>query len=158
MEDTTENKNPNGLRVIKTARNEDSINDGADRGFRPLVRKIKPSKKIRSKYAVVQHKTSGHIFVHGDYRIGLLGGDYETVIDWSFYYPYNFESPFAAYLIPPDIGIGERVFVEDLIEDFVGSSWNQGDTYRLDSCEAIWNGSDLEFQYDRGRDTAVFIG
>ena len=45
--------------------------------------------------------------------------------------------PFAAYLIPRDLKAGERVFVEDLIEDFVGGEWNQGDVLRLDSCEAI---------------------
>ena len=67
-------------------------------------------------------------------------------------------SPFAAYLIPKDIVIGERVFVKDLIEDFVGKSWNQGDTYRLESCEAIWNGIDLEIQYERSENCSSFVG
>jgi hypothetical protein len=31
-----------------------------------------------------------------------------------------------------------------LIEDYFGESWNQGDAERLESCEAIWNGTDLE--------------
>lgn len=65
---------------------------------------------------------------------------------------------FAAYLISKDIKIGERVFIEDLIEDYIGASWSQGDTYRLDSCEAIWNGTDLEIQYDPRSNRADFIG
>ena len=83
---------------------------------------------------------------------------FERVIDWTYYYPYTFNSPFAAYLIPKDIKTGERVFIEDLIEDYIGASWNQGNTYRLDSCEAIWNGTDLEIQYDPKANNSIFIG
>ena len=159
MAKSSENNSPAGLRIIKTARDEDSINAAADLGFRPLLKKVKPSRKIRAKYAVIQYKRSGHISVLGDYRQQFHAPDeIETVIDWSFYYPYSFESPFAAYLIPPDIAIGERVYVEDLIEDYVGLRWSQGDTYRLDGCEAIWNGTDLEIQYDPKRDQHYAIG
>ena len=79
------------------------------------------------------------------------------VLDFTFYYPYSFPSPFAAYLIPRDIKIGEKVFLEDLIEDYIGASWNQGDTYRLESCEAVWNGKDFDIQYDPSQ-RADFVG
>ncbi len=149
------------LRVIKTARDKDSINEAARNGFRPLLKPVQPSDKIRSKYSVVQNKRTGEIKVVGDYRARLLSDiadEDETVIDWTFYYPHNFKSPFAAYLIPADIRKGERVFIEDLIEDYVGASWNQGDTYRLESCEAIWNGKDLKIQYDPKVNRSSFIG
>lgn len=159
------NKNLKELRVIKTARDKESINRAAKSGLKPLVKKVEPSDKIRSKYSLVQNKKTGEIQISGDYRSdyrrGLLSGDnndFETVIDWTFYYPYSFKSPFAAYLIPKDIKIGERVFIEDLIEDYIGASWNQGDTYRLESCEAIWNGTDLEIQYDPSAKRIDFIG
>ena len=129
--------------------------------FRPLIKKVEPSHKIRSKYSVVQNKKTGVIEIIGDYRGSMYTGeqsDFETVIDWTFYYPYNFKSPFAAYLIPKDIKIGEKVFIEDLIEDYVGASWNQGDTYRLESCEAIWNGTELEILYNPERNQRRFIG
>ena len=161
MAKSSENDRPAGLRIIKTARDEDSINAAADLGFRPLLKKVKPSRKIRAKYAVIQNKRTGHISVLGDYRGSYYEFDemeMEIVFDWSFYYPYSFESPFAAYLIPPDIAIGERVYVDDLIEDYVGLRWSQGDTYRLDGCEAIWNGTDLEIQYDPKRDQHYAIG
>lgn len=139
------NKTSEGLRIIKTARDKSSINRAAENGYIPLLRKVGPSAKIRSKYAVVQNKKTGEINVIGDFRAGFYadGDDFEIVIDWTDYYPHNFRSPFAAYLIPKDIKKGDRVILEDLIEDYVGASWNQGDTYRLDSCEAIWNGKDL---------------
>ena len=155
------NKSTQELRVIKTARDKDSINTAAKIGLRPLIKKVKPSDKIRSKYSVVQNKKTGEIQIIGDFRVDFFGdnnNDFETVIDWTFYYPYNFNLPFAAYLIPKDIRVGERVFIEDLIEDYIGASWNQGDTYRLESCEAIWNGKDLVIQYDPKSNRSDFIG
>lgn len=151
--------NSSGLRVIKTARDKDSINRAAKKGLRPLIRKVEPSAEIRSKYSVIQNKITGEIEIIGDYRIESdYNKKFETVIEWTYYYPHTFKSPFAAYLIPKDIKISERVFIEDLIEDFVGASWNQGDTYRLESCEAIWNGSELEIQYDPSTHRSDFIG
>ena len=84
--------------------------------------------------------------------------EFEKVIDWSYYYPYSFESPYAAYLLPPDLKINERVFLEDLIEDVVGLVWNQGDKYRLSSVEAIWNGNDFELDYQKMIDKNEIVG
>ena len=155
------NKNAQELRVIKTARDLNSINRGAKNGLKPLIKKVIPSPEIRSKYSVVQSKKTGEIEIVGDFRGGFHSddnGEFETVIDWTFYYPHNFNLPFAAYLIPKDIKAGERVFIEDLIEDYIGARWNQGDTYRLESCEAIWNGKDLEIQYEPGTHRSDFVG
>jgi hypothetical protein len=84
--------------------------------------------------------------------------DQETVIGWTFYYPYQFESPFAAYLVPQDIKVGEKVILEDLIEDVVSHSWNQGDTYRLPSCNAVWNGTDFTLQHEPNERANHIIG
>jgi hypothetical protein len=154
-------ENSNGLRTIKTARDKDSINKAANHGFKPLLKKVEPSSKIRTKYSVIQNKKSGEIEIIGDFRARFRSDENDefiTVIDWTYYYPHHFNSPFAAYLIPDDIVVGERVFIEDLIEDYVGASWNQGDTYRLESCEAIWNGTELEIQYDPKSNRSDFIG
>jgi hypothetical protein len=150
--------NPNGLRVIKTARTEKAINQAAKEGFRPLVKPVKPSKKIHSKFCVWQNQTTGEIEVLGDYRINALDRDWKKVIDWTDYYPHTFAMPFAAYLIPADISAGERVYVKDLIEDFIGMSWNQGDTFRLESCEAVWDGSDLKIDYQPAKNRRSIVG
>ena len=155
------NKNQNKLRVIKTARDIKSINNAALKGFKPLLRKVQQSDEIISKYSVIQNTNTGEIEVLGDYRSRSYidkKGEFETVIDWTFYYPYRFKSQFAAYLIPKDITVGEKVFIKDLIEDYIGSYWNQGDTFRLDSCEAIWNGTDLEIQYNPNINRDQLIG
>jgi hypothetical protein len=136
------------LRVIQTARTEEAINEAARAGYFPLVKKVSPSPQIRSKFAVYQDLESGEISVVGDYR---AGGGGQEVIGFTFYYPHNFPSPFAAYLIPPDLQVGEVVILEDLIEDLVGMRWNQGDVYRLQSCEAEWNGKDFILHYEESR-------
>jgi hypothetical protein len=61
---------------------------------------------------VVQNRLTGEIEVIGDYRAGPSVPDAEFVIDFTFHYPYRFDSPFAAYLVPRDIKVGERVLLE----------------------------------------------
>jgi hypothetical protein len=67
-----------------------------------------------------------------------------VIIPWTFRYPYAWDLPFAAYLLPPDLEVGEEVILDDLIEDRPGTVWNQGDTYRLDRARARWTGADFE--------------
>lgn len=154
----SEEKNPKGLRVIKTARDVESINKAADEGFRPLMKKVEPDPKINFKYAIYQNSRTGRIKVAGDYRERGEGGEWDEVIGWTRYYPFSFPLPYAAYLIPKDIRRGEYVFVEDVIEDLIGGVWNQGDAWRLASCEARWDGHDLIMQYEFEKDCQVSIG
>jgi len=87
----------------------------------------------------IKDKQTGEVTIE-PYSFHALPDDdskYEIVKE-ATYYPYKFP-PTAAYLLPDDIEVGERVILEDLIEDIVGASHSCG-TYRLDSAEAIWNG------------------
>ena len=81
----------------------------------------------------------------------------EKVIGWTSYYPHSFKSPYAAYLIPKDIRLYEKVFVEDLIEDYIGMRWNQGDTYRLESSLAVWTGLSLKILHNK-KDVREIMG
>ena len=152
-------KNPYGFRIIRTAKDAKLINHAVKDGFFPLIKKVQPSEKIARKYAVLQNKNTGEIQELGDYRDSNYNHpDFEVVIEWTYYYPHNFPSPYAAYLVPPDIKIGEKIWIEDLIKDLVGGVWNQGDVYRLESAEAIWDGKDFQIQYDPNSDFLNFIG
>ena len=148
------------LRQIKTARTLEEINDAAKKGFWPLVRKVEPSKEIRTKFKLIQHKQTGELKLLGDFRedFNKEEAEYQTVMDWTFYYPHSFPSPFAAYLIPDDLHVGETVFIQDLIEDHVESKWNQGDSFRMKSCRAVWNGKDFDIQFDGKKDQISYIG
>lgn len=137
------------LRVIHTARHLSAMNDAARRGYWPLIRPVVPDETIGSKIIVSQN-ADGTIEVSGDYRsrVGLSGTVY-------WHNPYNSPLPFAAYLVPPDLEVGEQVYLVDLIEDLPGEAWNQGDTWRHRSGEATWTGETLEIA-EMG--TGYFLG
>jgi len=151
-------KNDHILRHIKTARSKKAINAAAARGYRPLIKALKPSKKIQSKFQIIQNVETGEIVVNGDFRSGPPNSNWNVVVDWTFYYPHSWPSPFAAYLIPPDLKEGEWVILDDLIEDVIGGSWNQGDTYRLESCRAQWIKGNFILDYDPKRSRAMILG
>lgn len=146
-----------GLPIIRTARSATAINEAARAGFFPLVRPVQPSPEIRSVVWVWQNTSTGEIDVIGDLRRGPPPPGWRQVLEPTAYYPGPSGLPFAAYLIPPDLQPGERVWVEDLIEDLVGISWN-GNGSRLPSREAVWDGKDLHIDYDPRRHRSECIG
>ena len=150
-----ENESPGNRRVVKTARTLEAINAAARKGFRPLVKAVRPSGLIHSQFAVFQDPKTGEIAVSGDFRWPPQG---VKVIDYNYFYPYHFENPFAAYLLPHDLVVGEEVWLEDLIEDVVAVWGNQGYQPRLAEAPAIWNGTDFEVQFDPRRDAPQWIG
>jgi hypothetical protein len=146
------------LRRIATARTNEEISDAVCRGLHALVLPIVPNPELRTKFMVMQHRETGQVMSVGDYRGAPRSSDWEVVIPWTFRYPYSWPLPYAAYLIPPDLAVGEEVFLEDLIEDVVGLTWNQGDTYRLESCRARWNGSGFDLLREEGERPSMIIG
>jgi hypothetical protein len=138
------------IRVIKTARTLEDINNATTEGLTPLIKAIKPNPKIQHQFAICRNITTGEFKKIHDYRDWAWGmpgyghpGPWEKVLDWSFYYPHNFPAPYAAYLIPNDLEAGEKVLLEDLIEDVVDYQL-QDFVIRMQSCEAVWNGKDFE--------------
>ena len=138
------------LRRIATARTKEQLREAVGTGLRPLVLPVVPNPELRTKFSVIQNRRTGEVVSLGDYRAGPHGPDWEVVIPWNFRYPYSWPLPYAAYLIPPDLAVGEEVVLADLIEDVVGAAWNQGDRYRLESCRARWTGTGFELLREEG--------
>lgn len=144
------------LRVIKTARCIEDINKAADMGFIPLVKKLKPLKKLFRTTGVFRNKKTNKLEEAEDYVVYEQYGnitsyedenEWELVVPFHSYYPYKFDSQYAAYLIPHDIEKGEKVILEDLIEDYYGGSfWSHH--IRVESLQAIWTGEDFSILYD----------
>jgi hypothetical protein len=144
---------------IRTARTLEEIEEGRSQGFFPLIKRIEPHPEIQRKFAVIQDLQTGAVRMVSDYRSSsIMASQEELILDFDFYYPYQWPLPFAAYLLPRDLPKGEKVWLEDLIEDFPGTNWNQGDVTRLESCEAIWTGDDLEILYEVSPDREWIIG
>lgn len=149
--------NPNNLRVIKTARTLDTINSAAKDGLIPLIKPVDPSPDIHSMVIVYQNRKTGEIELSGDQRWGP-GDEYDCVLHRKTYYPYSFPEPFAAYLLFPDLKDGERVWLEDIIEDIVAVWGNQDHNPRLESCEATFSDSDFTIHFDSKKDAPRLIG
>jgi hypothetical protein len=132
-------QNTVGVPIVNTARTVYAINAAAKEGYWPLLRPVVPSDRIKQKILVSQND-DGTIDTHGDFRSGYS--------EPYWYNPYRSPLPFAAYLIPPGLQAGTRVYLPDLIEDIEGSRWNQGDTYRRQSGYAIWDGKELIVEQD----------
>lgn len=146
---------PKTLRVIQTARTINAMNVAAEAGYFPLVKELKASEKLYRTYCVFRNRKTNAIEIAEAEKGYVQYGEYyeyspdewEMVISYAKYYPYSFPEPFAAYLVPPDITIGERVVIKDLIEDYYGGTfWSHN--IRLETLEAIWDGSDLVIQYN----------
>lgn len=131
------------LRIVETARSVDAMNAACDAGLRLLVLAVPDASHIREKMMVIQNRVTGKITLGGDYRMAP-NSDEEVLFDGLFYCTAPITFPIAAYLLPPDLALGEHVYLVDLIEHVIGSAWNQGDTYRLKGCEAIWNGKGFD--------------
>ena len=125
--------------VIKTVRTIADINRAAAMGYSVDVRQIKyDTSKLRSKMTIGQDPVSGRIRTSGDYRMTFRDSEfgfeekskYKEILPFFSYYPYFQPEPIAAYLIPKGTADGTKVVIEDPIEDFVGSSWNQGECSR----------------------------
>jgi hypothetical protein len=121
------------------------------------VKTVEPSPKIASWISVYQHGETGEIQVISDHRF-RLHKPWNAVVEHFEYYSGRKEHPVAAYLLPSDLVVGERVFLVDLIEDRVGVFGNQGHNYRLESAYAIWNGKDFDIQWDESKDAERWVG
>jgi len=145
-----ETKNRDFLPVVKTARSLEAMDDAQKRGWRLVFRDTGVENHFGSTKAIVyQNDDTGRLWWSGDYRCPMPdpeidAGSWSLVKDFFFIRPDR-PSPLAAYLIPPEIGTGSRVYIEDLIEDRTVVMWNQGDAKRMVQETAVWDGVDIVF-------------
>jgi hypothetical protein len=58
----------------------------------------------------------------------------------------NQDQDWGAYILPQNLSEGERVYIPDLIEDFVATRF-WGSVYPAGDAEAIWTGTELEIDH-----------
>ncbi|MDN3717774.1 hypothetical protein [Vibrio breoganii] len=130
-------RNHSNLVVIKTARDIASMNRAEKQGYKLLIKPTNSEKALASK--VILRKDNG-IYSYGGFDYRSL--DYFDSVISSEKANLN-SSPFAAYLIPRNLPKSTRVFIPDVIEHIVESSWNQDVESRLESSEGLWDGEDI---------------
>lgn len=143
-------ENTENLPVVTTLRNLPSMEFAAKSGFRLAFRDVGPESSFGDwKFILYQNKRTGHLWWAGDYRQGFppleeneSPTDYRVVRDWI---DVRTDRPFplGAYAVSADISIGQRVYINDVLEDVPITWWNQGNAHRLTCCVAVWDGNDL---------------
>lgn len=136
---------PDGHVRIKTARNLETMSDAQRRGFTLVFKDTGVKNEFGEvKFMLWQNVATGQLEWSGDFRGGPAGdrGEWKVIRKFT---NVRTDRPFplAAYLIPPGLPAGARVFIEDLIQDIPVEFWNQGNASRLMSSEGTWNGEDV---------------
>lgn len=153
--------NVNFLPVVETTYNTTYLNKARQNGYTVLIikRSLNPNLTLKS-LLLKNRQTAEHINVssrhvnvqYGRPPIKYPEDEWELIQEIEGYArDRSFEQNSGAYLIPKIINVGDRVYIEDLIEDIVaGAFW--GSVSLAVDAEAIWNGSTLEIEhsaYDR---------
>ncbi|WP_300470879.1 hypothetical protein, partial [uncultured Alcanivorax sp.] len=130
-----------GLPIVQTARTLAALEDGVRRGYRPLFVSTEPQGRVKSKFGIVCWPQQKYVMNYRDFRqpTGITGGESDECIETMIWHDRDrHSSPLAAYLVPATLNKGDRVYLADVIEEIVASTWNQGDSYRLTESEATW--------------------
>jgi len=141
--------------VIKTLRGEEEIAEAINAGRKVLKEEVKPLDDIQVTDLHIKNKKTGNITIEAYSFHSIAYDDGYKPVKKVTYYPYKFPTT-AAYLLPDDLEAGDRVILDDLIEDIVGASHPWG-RYRLDSAEATWNGERFIVD-DKSYDTHITFG
>ena len=147
-----------GLPIIQTARSLAAIEDGVRRGYRPLFVGANYQGNVGNKLCVSYCSKANVVLYERDFRamFGPMGGSKNGVSSIMVRHDdARHPSPLAAYMIPDDITPGDRVYVADIIEEIESQRWNQGDSWRLTSSEAVWTGEKLEIER---REPVMMVG
>jgi hypothetical protein len=150
-----------GERIIRTARSLQALRAAVNQGLIPYFVPNMESGRTQQKLSIVFDREKGRLSISGHFRSGgpfdqqqielRYGKGAGIALRQDF---RRHSSPVAAYLLPHDIAVEERVYLEDLIEDRVASIWYQGDAYRASTGFAIWRGHELEIE--RSEDATGF--
>ena len=142
-------KDAENLPVVKTSSEIHQINDFVGDGYRAVVRIREPNAELYQFRMVLQNKESGKIAKVPSRTMFVQYGDelFYPESEWTLVhegveYVRPHTEDWAAYLVPPEVKPGERVYVRDVIEDiYVTTFWDL--IYYATNGEAIWTGTDL---------------
>jgi len=143
--------NKNSLREVKTLFNLDEINEAHEDGNIILLKERVPHPSMwidtyvfRNRKTGKYESETGRGYIQQytcDYVLNYSYEDWEEVL-WTKCYIRNVDYQYGAYVIPGDVKVNEKLYVENLIEDiYLGDFW--GGRYYSEDGDARWNGKDL---------------
>ena len=153
--------NKNDLRVIKTVYDTMKLNSAQKDGHHCLIKKIERTGNLYSYWCLFRnYKTGEYEFMPSRKNYVQYGEEknypeeeWEIIEKVKFYNRVRNSSAlgWAAYIIPKDAKVGERFYIEDIIEDILMEHFWSSKFAATDG-ECIWNGNDIEIDkslYDR---------
>ena len=148
--------NKHKLRTIKTVDTVEALNEANAKGQITLVREIQLNHKLYAPCLLLRNYQTGEyrcvpsrsFFTRYEGDLEFPESDWQLIQSYEEYHGKRRQNPdWAAYVIPPSPAVGERFYIEDLIEEiFIQGFW-----YSLigaDDGEGIWNGTDIEINKD----------
>ena len=138
---------------IQTMRSLEAMADAEERGFELIFGDTGIDNDFGDvKYILYRNRTTGKLYWTGDYRemvttSAALDKDssakFELIQSW-FWVRSDKPFPLAAYAVPKELPVGTRVFLDDLIEDVLEQTRNQGCEKRVNAWPATWNGKTFD--------------
>ena len=141
----------NGKRVVLTARGFDQVNLAIRKGYDVAVVCPVLNSEFTTYVRVVTNPETGEL-EPGPTGFSAFGPE-------ELYYTVRtvpLPSIINAYLVHPTLAFNETVWLDDLIEEFVGYRSHRGAT-RLKSHVATWNGKSFDIPYDRFTNGMRFV-
>ena len=120
------NGNPHKLRTIKTVDTVEALNEANSNGQITLVRKIQRNPKLYAPRLLLRNYQSGQykcvpsrsFHVRREGNLEFPESEWELIQSYEDYHGKNRRNPdWAAYVIPVSPAVGERFYIEDVIEE-----------------------------------------
>ena len=144
--------NTENLRIVETVDSEDDLNKAIENGHVTLFRKIERNPKLYSRWLLLRNYRSGlyeevpsrSFYSRRAGKQEFPESEWECMHRYDHYHRHRrADKAWAAYVLPLLPVVGERFYIEDIIEDiFVQGFWYT--PISADNAEAVWNGQDLE--------------
>lgn len=144
--------NFNRLPVVKTCYATDELNEAVQIGHQVCVLQIKESRDLKLKGLLLRNRQSGEYRLVSDRTMFVQYGnvieypdeEWETIHEVKGYARNRPASQgWGAYILPLGIRSGDRVYIEDLIEDIVADSFWYSVHPAVDA-EGVWNGTSID--------------
>lgn len=147
--------NSKNLPVVKSCFDTRSLNMAIEAGHQTCIVQVEINPKLKLSGLLLKNKATGVFEVvssrnmQAQYTrtIEYTYEEWQTVAEVSGYARNRrATSGWGAYIIPIGVQVGERVYIEDLIEDVVASGFWHSVGAAADA-EAIWTGQALEIDH-----------
>ena len=148
--------NAKNLRVVKTVRNLNELTSDISKTNHVLFQRVTRNPSFATERMLLRNYSDLTIvdvpsrsFYRRDGLQEYSEDQWELVHFFKSYSGNNSDEGWAAYLVPKDAEVGERFYIEEVIEDIVAEIF-WGTAIPANDGEAFWNGKGLDL------DTTVY--